>query len=328
MTPMPSYNCGGTATTTRRARYVPLGETTRAPSPSSSIRSTGVLRTTADGSIDSRCSAIGCVPSARNHCSAPSSASRPPAEQASEQWFLAEGTQPIAEHLEATLPSAVVRNTPVERIELDGDGARVVAPSGTYRTQRVVVAVPPQLYDGIGVAGLLPDAHRQAISGWVTADVVKTILVFDRPFWRERGLSGAVHAPGGLASATLDGSPADGSAGVLVLFSTSVAGRRLRQAGREQDRIARAVAWLRELLGPDTPWPVAARSIDWSGDPWSLGGYSSHRAIGAWESAPDLFTPAGPLHFAGTETANEWRGFMEGALESGERAAREIIDRS
>ncbi len=250
------------------------------------------------------------------------------AEDASEQWFLAEGTQPIAEHLEAALPSGVIRNAPVDRIELEGDGARVVAASGAYRAHRVVVAVPPQLYDAIGVTGLLHEVDRQAISAWVPADVVKTVLVFDRPFWRERGLSGTFHAPAGLASSTLDCSPSDGSAGVLVLFATSVAGRRLRQAGSEQDRIACAARWMRELLGPDTPWPIAARSVDWSGDPWSLGGYSSHRGIGAWDSAPDLFAPVGPLHFAGTETATEWRGFMEGALQSGDRVAREIIDRS
>ncbi|MEO1063556.1 MAG: FAD-dependent oxidoreductase [Actinomycetota bacterium] len=248
------------------------------------------------------------------------------AQEASEQWFLAEGTQPIADHLEAGLRSPVVRNAPVSRIEPDDDGARVVAASGTYRARRVVVAVPPQFYDDIGVAALLPADHRRAISGWVRADVVKTVLVFDRPFWRERGLSGTFHTPDGLASATLDGSPADGSAGVLVLFSTSSAGRRLRQIAGEHDRIAEAVTWLRDLLGEAAPWPIAARSIDWSGDPWSLGGYASHRGIGAWASAPDLFTPVGPVHFAGTETADEWRGFMEGALQSGERAAVEIAD--
>ena len=85
------------------------------------------------------------------------------------------------------------------------------------------------------------------------------------------------------------------------------------------------MAWLGQLLGETTPWPVAARSVDWSSDPWSRGGYASHRGIGTWASAPDLFAPVGALHFAGTETATEWRGFMEGALESGERAASEII---
>ncbi len=250
------------------------------------------------------------------------------AQEASEQWFLAEGTQPIAAHLEAALPNGVVRNSPVHRVEVDEEGVRITAGSGIYQAPQAVIAIPPQFYDTIGINALLPDAHRAAISGWVRADAVKTVLVFDQPFWRAQGLSGTMQTPHGVAAATVDASPADSSVGVLVLFSTSGSARQLHQAGSEHDRIAAVVDWLREILGPDTPWPIAGRSIDWSADPWSLGGYASHRGIGGWTSAPDLFAPVGPLHFAGTETANEWRGFMEGALQSGERAAQEIIGRS
>ncbi|MEM9513337.1 MAG: FAD-dependent oxidoreductase [Actinomycetota bacterium] len=248
------------------------------------------------------------------------------AQQASEQWFLAEGTQPIAAHLEAALPTEVVRNSPVHHLGLDEAGVRVSTGSGEYQAQRVVVAVPPQFYGHIGITELLPEAHRQAISTWVRADAVKTVLVFDRSFWREQGLSGTMQTPNGLVATTVDGSPADSSVGVLVLFSTSRSARQLRDAGDEHDRIAAVVAWLRVILGPDTPWPIAGRSIDWSADAWSLGGYASHRGIGGWTTAPGLFAPVGPLHFAGSETANEWRGFMEGALQSGERAAQEILD--
>ncbi len=245
-------------------------------------------------------------------------------QEASEEWFLAEGTQPIAQHLAAELGARVVRHSPVRTVERDGDGVRVTATSGVYRARDVVVAVPPQLYADIGVPALLPQHRRQAVAGWVRADVVKTVLVFDRPFWRDRGLSGVVQSPGGLANAVIDGSPADGSAGVLVLFATSRSGRLFGRTAAEADRVGQAVSWLGELLGGPVPWPSAARSVDWSADRWSRGGYASHRGIGGWVLAPDLFAPCGPLHFAGTETATEWRGFMEGALQSGERAAAEI----
>ncbi|MEM9656287.1 MAG: FAD-dependent oxidoreductase [Actinomycetota bacterium] len=244
---------------------------------------------------------------------------------ASEQWFLAEGTQPIADHLESLLAAPVVHNAPVERLDVGDDGVVAVAGATTYRARHAVVAVPPQFYDALGLADLLDDSRRRALADWVRADVVKTVLVFEAPFWRSDGLSGLFHTPGGFANSTMDCSPADASAGVLVLFSTSTTARQLRDIADEQERMTLAIAWLRELLGDDVPSPVAGRSIDWSGDPWSLGGYASHRGIGGWTSAPDLFTPVGPLHFAGTETADEWRGFMEGALQSGERAAAEIL---
>lgn len=270
-----------------------------------------------------------CVPldeiSAHEALEAVASAGGLEAIGASEEWFLAEGTQPIADHLESLVHGSVVHGAPVERFDVGDDDVVLVAGGTTYRARRAVVAVPPQFYGALGVADLLDDDRRQALDGWVQADVVKTVLVFDRPFWRDRGLSGVFQTPGGFANSTMDCSPADGSAGVLVLFSTSDTARRLRDVTDEDERIARAVVWLRELLGDGVPAPVAGRSIDWSGDPWSLGGYFSHRGIGGWTTAPDLFTPVGPLHFAGTETADEWRGFMEGALQSGERAAAEIL---
>ncbi|MEM8925194.1 MAG: FAD-dependent oxidoreductase [Actinomycetota bacterium] len=244
---------------------------------------------------------------------------------ASEQWFLAEGTQPIADHLESLLAEPVVHNAPVERLDVEGDGVVAVAGETTYRARHAVVAVPPQLYGDLGLTEVLGANRQQALADWVRAEVVKTVLVFDRPFWRSDGLSGVFHTPGGFANSTMDCSPADASAGILVLFSTSSTARRLRHVADEEERVRLAVEWLREVLGDDVPSPIGGRSIDWSGEPWSLGGYASHRGIGAWTSAPDLFTPVGPIHFAGTETADEWRGFMEGALQSGERAAAAIL---
>ncbi|MEM9041478.1 MAG: FAD-dependent oxidoreductase [Actinomycetota bacterium] len=244
---------------------------------------------------------------------------------ASEDWFLAEGTQPIADHLASQLAAPVVHNAPVEQLDVADDSVVAVAGETTYRARHAVVAVPPQLYGTVGLTDLVDGARRRAIARWVPADVVKTVLVFDRPFWRTNGLSGVFRTPGGFANSTMDCSPADASAGVLVLFSTSSTARRLQHAPDEEKRMALAVAWLRELLGEDVPSPVSGRSIDWSGEPWSVGGYFSHRGIGGWRSAPGLFTPVGPVHFAGTETADEWRGFMEGALQSGERAAAEIL---
>ncbi|MCA3718171.1 MAG: FAD-dependent oxidoreductase [Brevundimonas sp.] len=78
--------------------------------------------------------------------------------------------------------------------------------------------------------------------------------------------------------------------------------------------------WRQVRVGLTAP----ARSIDWSSDPHSLGGYASRRGPGGWDKAPDLFSPQGRLHFAGTETAGSWRAFMEGAILSGLRAAGEV----
>lgn len=137
--------------------------------------------------------------------------------------------------------------------------------------------------------------------------------------------SGRVFSAGNIFSASIDSSPANGSIGILVLFATAASAHQLGRTMAEGDRISKAVDWLEMLSGHAVPKPIAARSIDWNADPCSLGGYASRRGIGSWGLVPDLFAPVQRLHFAGTETAVEWRSFMEGALQSADRVVDEIL---
>lgn len=246
-------------------------------------------------------------------------------ERSSMQWFLAEGTGPLARHLADGLGSSVITQAPVTQVSQRGERFAVETPSGSYAAHHLVVAVPPQLHARIGLLPWLPAKHRQVLSAYRTGSVVKTILVFATPWWRELRLSGRAGGVGGLVNAMVDASPDDAGAGVLVLFSTAGSGRRLGAWSSETQRIDHALTWLSVLVGKAIPVPLAARSVDWSSDPWSLGGYASCRAPGGWVAAPDLFRSAGRLHFAGKETATEWRSFMEGALQSADRAAAAVL---
>jgi monoamine oxidase len=172
---------------------------------------------------------------------------------------------------------------------------------------------------------LLPEERRRVIAGYKHGNVIKTILVFESPWWRDLGASGRVLSAGSVFNATVDSSPADGSVGILVLFATAASAIRLGCMAAEGDRIAKAVDWLKTLRDCGVPEPIAARSIDWNADSYSLGGYASRRGMGGWRLVPDLFAPVHRVHFAGTETAAEWRSFMEGALQSAERAADEVL---
>jgi monoamine oxidase len=59
---------------------------------------------------------------------------------------------------------------------------------------------------------------------------------------------------------------------------------------------------------------------------WSRGCYAAIMPPGAWTSVGRIMTnPCGHIHWAGTETASVWNGYMEGAVRSGERAAKEIM---
>jgi monoamine oxidase len=246
-------------------------------------------------------------------------------EANSAQWYLAEGTAPLADHLAAGLGDALLLNAPVTGIEAHGDWVTATAASGVYRGRHLIVTVPPQLYGRIGLLPLLPAERLPVIGDYKQGHVIKTILVFERPWWRDIGASGRAFGAGGLFNQALDSSPADGSVGILVVFATAACALRLRHAATEGERIARAVEWLTTLSGRAIPEPLVARSVDWNADPFSLGGYASRRGIGGWRATADLFTPAQRVHFAGTETAGAWRSFMEGALQSAERVSDEVL---
>lgn len=246
-------------------------------------------------------------------------------EEASARWFLAEGAEGLTRHLAREIGGALVLNAPVRAVAQDTGGVRVVSARGQHRAGHAIVAVPPQLYGAIGLLPLLPPAWRGVLAGWRNGSVVKTILVFAEPWWRRSGLSGTILGAGGRFGAAVDSSPADGGLGVLILFSTARSAQSLRRIACEPGRIAAALRWLRHAHDATPPDPLAAYSVDWSADPFSVGGYASRRGLGGWSGAPDLFLPLGRLHFAGTETASRWRSFMEGAVDSGWRAAGAVL---
>jgi monoamine oxidase len=230
----------------------------------------------------------------------------------------------MTEHLTRAVGDALILNAPVTRVTQDGASVAVTSATGTVRAARAVVAVPPQLYGAIGLLPELPQSWQNALSGWRLGSVVKTILVFREPWWRRVGLSGTIVSPGSTFGAAVDASPKDGS-GILIVFATAQGAQRLATLPEEKDRIAAALRWLSHAYGMSVPDLVDARSVDWSADRFSSGGYASRRGIGGWIAAPDLFAPHGRFHFAGTETANRWRSFMDGAVQSGLRAAAEIV---
>jgi monoamine oxidase len=246
-------------------------------------------------------------------------------EFGSTQYFLADGAEGLVRHVSKDLGSSIVLNAVVSGVYPEPDCVRVVTSLSDFRGRRVVITPPPQLYDAMGVTPYLPEAWRRAIGGYRLGVCIKTVLVFETPWWRRDGFSGVIEDSGGLFGPAVDASPADGRCGVLVVFSTAENGRRLGGVASESGRIQAALAWIAEAFGAPPPQPVSARLVDWNAEVFSLGGYASRRGIGGWLAAPDLFAPLGRLHFAGSETAGEWRSFMEGALGSGIRAADEVL---
>jgi monoamine oxidase len=238
-----------------------------------------------------------------------------------------EGAGGLAATVGATLGDRLVLSAPVRRIDWTPDAARVHADGVEVRAQRVIVAVPPTLAGRLWYDPPLPGYRDQLTQRVPMGAVIKCFAVYDEPFWRAEGLSGQATSITGPVKLTFDNSPPDGSPGVLLGF---LEGRRARELGRlpADERRTAVIDCFARLFGPRAARPDHYVERLWAEEEWSRGCYGCHLPTGAWTNyGPALREPIGTLHWASAETATVWNGYMDGAVRSGEHAAREALDR-
>ena len=236
------------------------------------------------------------------------------------------GSQLIAKRLARKLGPRVKLGTPVGRIEVRRGGVRVVSKRHVVTARRVIVAVPPVLAGRIRYSPGLPEIRVGLTREMPQGTLLKVTAVYDRPFWRDKGLNGTAVSLNGPVNATFDDSPPDGSPGVLFGFVGGDEGRRYRALSRA-DRRAAVLKNFADYFGQEALNAQRYFDTDWPGAKWSRGGPVGIAGTGLLTSrGPALRTPVGPIHWAGTETSNYWNGYMDGAVRSGKRAAREVMD--
>jgi monoamine oxidase len=244
---------------------------------------------------------------------------------AAQQDRVVGGTQLIAQHLADGLAEPVRLGTPVRRVAQGPDGVTIEADGLVAQARRVIVAVPPVLAGRIAYEPALPTRHDQLLQNMPAGSVVKINVIYDEPFWRADGLTGQVAGDRSPIKFTFDNSPPSGRPGVIVCF---LEGNGARVFGRldERERRRAVLASLAGYFGPRAARPDAYVEQDWSAEEWTRGCYGAHMPPGAMtQFGPVLRQPVGRIHWAGTETATEWSGYMDGALTSGERAAAEVL---
>ena len=240
-----------------------------------------------------------------------------------QQDKVVQGTHALAEAMAAGLE--VHCGAAVRAIDQSGDSVHLHTDAGVWQAERVIVALPPHLTGRIAWTPALPQLREQLVQRWPMGATVKVFAVYERPFWREAGLSGEVVHTGGPLTVTFDATTAEGVPALLSF----VVGDAARRWG-ERDEAERRRAVLESLVrwfGPEAGRPIGFGEEDWAREPWSGGCPTSSPVTGSLACMPALREPVGRVHWAGTETARRWTGFMEGAVESGERAAAEVAAR-
>lgn len=239
---------------------------------------------------------------------------------------IAGGAFQLAQRLAARLPAGVLQlAAPVHAVEASEAGVQIVHARGQVQADRLVVALAPALAAGIAFASPLPAARIQLHSRLPMGSVIKALIAYPRPFWKARGLSGEVASDQGALGPVMDATPPGSEHGFLVGFFDGHHSRALAGMPLEHRRDA-AIRALQRYFGDEAAQPIGYVDKDWISDPWSQGCYVGIAAPGTLTTCgPALRAPCGRIHWAGTETATRWAGYLDGALESAERVVAEII---
>ncbi len=245
-------------------------------------------------------------------------------EGGAQESRLVGGSQLLSLRLAEELGERVVLDAPVRRIEQDG-AARVHSDAGTWSAERVIVAVPPQLAAEIAWDPALPPAQDALLRRLPFGTLMKCDAVYDTPFWREEGLCGmAALRDGTPIRSIFDKTPPEGSPGVLMGFLGGEDWRLWAPVSADARRRAVLQCFTR-AFGPRAADARDYFETDWVSERWSRGGPTSIPGPGTLvDFGASRGVPHERVHWAGTETARHWNGFMDGAVSSGRRAADEV----
>ena len=232
------------------------------------------------------------------------------------------GTDRLPAAFAAELGNPVVTTAPVTEIVTGTAASTTTGDGRTYLSDRVLVTVPVPLLSTIRFSPALSAAKTEAMNGGFGYQSATRVFVrFRNRFWEAEGLNGwgTTDWPEELWHPTWDLS---GPEGVLLTY---VRGARAAELDAlDQDaRVTRVLAHWEEFLPGVASHAAAGTSHSWQRDPWSRAAWAEPTPTQDAQLGGALARAEGPLHFAG-EHVSAARGWMNGAIESGLRAAAEI----
>ena len=235
------------------------------------------------------------------------------------------GMHGVAAAMARELGERLVLAAPVRRILQDEAGVRVTTEARDFTARHVIVAVPPGPAGRIEYAPHLPSARDGLHQRMPMGAIIKLVVAYEAPFWRDLGFSGQIATDDDALGIVMEDTQETGPA-VLLGFIEGRHALEMSAAGKAA-RQEKAVASLVRFFGPKAADYIAYDDNDWTQDPFAHG-YVGHMPPGVMTRfGHALREPCGRIHWAGTETSTQWAGYIEGALRAGLRAAREVASR-
>ncbi|XP_048885557.1 amine oxidase [flavin-containing] B-like [Brienomyrus brachyistius] len=239
------------------------------------------------------------------------------------------GSGQISERIAEQLRGSVMLNQPVVRVSQNAEGVSVETLTGDkYKGGYIISAIPPGLTMNIHYEPGLPPIRNQLIQRVPMGSIIKCMMYYKRPFWKEKGYCGTmmIEDEDSPISMTLDDTKPDGSCPCIMGFILARKARELIHLTKDERKQQICQIYSKVLGTTDALQPLHYEEKDWCGEQYSGGCYAAYFPPGTYRQfSRALREPFGRLFFAGTETATKWSGYMDGAVQAGERAAREVL---
>lgn len=246
--------------------------------------------------------------------------------------YLVSGTSSIATSLANTMkPGTIILNCPVDEIQqLEDDSHPCLVTTATgenFRAKKVVMANPTNTYSEIHFTPPLPRAKRAVVSRTKPGIYAKALLTYKEAWWRKAGFSGKINSTVGPICFGWDVcTELQNSLAYFVAGDIAAKWHEKSELEREESIIEH----LAELVGPELAEQAREvlefNCVEWTKELYIWGAPTSAMGPGILrEYGATLREPVGNIHLAGGEFAFEWKGYLEGALTSGQRAAEEVV---
>ncbi|KXL47315.1 hypothetical protein M433DRAFT_77061 [Acidomyces richmondensis BFW] len=245
---------------------------------------------------------------------------------------LCQGTQAIANSIAQLIGSNnVYLSSPAKSIDNYPTRVCVTTTNGEIFTARkCILSLPSTMYQTLNFSPPLPSAVKEVSKSTTLGDYNKAIICYKKPWWREKGYNGFFMSYEGPCVVGRDTSVDENDIYSITCFINGQPGREWSAKAPHERRsiiLAQLAKIFNESANSEVYSPIEFFDQIWKHEEFSQGALAPVTALGHLTKYKKVYgRPVGNVHFVGTEYSKEWKGYMEGALCSGELGAMEVVD--
>jgi monoamine oxidase len=251
--------------------------------------------------------------------------------KSNEKFHVRGGNDQVPQALAEILDKQIHKNAPLTAIMRNNDGTYTLTfanGSGSFTkvADHVVLTLPFSILRGVDFS----KAGFNQVKTWAINELgmgtnSKLHLQFGSRFWRDQGLNGETYSDRGYQNTWEVSRAQPGTNGILVNYTGGTPGVNAGKGTPEQA----AAAFLRQvepvLPGATAQWNGNVFRDYWTSYQWTLGSYSYWKVGQYTRFSGAEKEQSGNCHFAGEHTSQDFQGYLQGAVETGQRAASEIL---